>query len=123
VERPQGEHLVLEVLKEDAVHPRAELRGALAVLRIVREPAPGGLELARVEDELAGRPRAARLGARGGVGLGVGEVRAALGFDGDFRLRPLEREFARPDEPGELRSGGLGRGPTAVRPVVGRVLP
>jgi len=70
VERSQGEHLLLEVLQDDAVHASPELLRGLPVQRVRREPRARGLELARVEDELAGGPRAARLGARGRV-LGV----------------------------------------------------
>jgi hypothetical protein len=124
VERAEREHLLLEVLEDDAVHPRAELGRAFAVFRVVGEAAPGGLELPRVEDELAGGPRAARLGARGRVGLGVGEICGPLGLDREFGLRRLERQVARPDEPGELRPGGAGlsAGPAAVTPEVGGML-
>ena len=124
MERPKGEHLLLEVVKDDAVHPRAELRWAFAILRVVGEPAPGGLELTRVEDELAGGPGAARLGARRGVGLGVGRVQGRFRLEGGLRLPRLQRELARPNEPWQFRTGGKGLGtcPAAVGPEVGRVL-
>ena len=64
MERSEREHLLLEVLQDDPVHANTELLARLAVLRVVREPAAGGLELARVEDELAAGPWPPGLGAR-----------------------------------------------------------
>ena len=112
MEGAERDHLLLQVLQDDAVHPRAELGRGLPIARVVREPAARGLELARVEDELARRPRAARLGARGRVGVRVGGVRVG-GVRGSRRVLGCFRCFqfvggrsqrARGDEPRVLPS-------------------
>ncbi len=50
VERPEGEHLLFEVLENRVVHPRPEFLRGLPVPRVVREPAARGLELAGVDE-------------------------------------------------------------------------
>ena len=126
MKRTKREHLLLQVLEDDLVHPRPKLRPGLPVLRVVRECGAGRLERPRVEDELAGGPRTARLGRRGRVGvrLGVGRVRGARVLAGrDFRVLARD-QLARGGEPGdavEFLPPGL-RPAAAVRPEVRRVL-
>ncbi len=50
MERSEREHLLLEVLEDDPVHSDAELLPGFAILRVVREPAARGLELAGVDE-------------------------------------------------------------------------
>jgi len=115
VERPERVHLLLEVVKDDPIHPDAELRGCLPVPRVVREPASRGFELAGVEDELAGGPRAAGLGARGGLRVLMRD------FTGGPRLAEvLARGAETRNRLGILLVLPCVTGPVA--PVVGRVL-
>jgi len=100
VERPEREHLLLEVLEDRLIDAFPQLFGGLAVARVVREPAARRLELTRVEDELTGGPGTARLDARGGVRLGVGGIGCEVQLDRGLRLSRLGQERARRDEPG-----------------------
>jgi hypothetical protein len=117
VERPQREHFLLEVLEDDPIHARAELRGRLAVAGVVREPAPRGLELARVEDELAGGPGPARLRARGRLRVLVSRF-ALVGWGADFQDLGARAEARNALE----RRLGPSGATTLVSAVVGRVL-
>ncbi len=118
MERPEGEHLLLEVLEDDSVYALPELLPGLAVLRVVREPAARGLELAGVEDELARGSRAAGLWARDRLRVLVSGL-ALVG-----RSACLEDLGASPESgntPEVLL--GLTRPPRLIRTVVGGVLP
>ena len=80
MERPEREHFLLEVLEDDSVHANSELLPGLPVLRVIREPAARGLELARVKHELAGGPGTPRFGAGRRARLGVSDLALLTGF-------------------------------------------
>ena len=122
MERPEREHLLLEVLEDDLVHAGPELLTRLAIPRIVRETAARGLELTRVEDELAGGRGSAGLGAGGSFLLGVCDLDRGSGRYRRLGSRRSGEEVRRRDESRNLVEVFANPRSTAVAPEVGRVL-
>jgi len=116
----QREDLLFQVFQNRPIHARLKVACDLAVARIIREPAPRRLERPRIEHELAGGPRAARLGRRGRLRVRMGDSRRGSRRDG--RLRQFANQLARAAEGGD--PGRILTRATAgtVCAVVGRVL-